>query len=93
LEDRLIKVGWDMCVLALGIAGGVSLSPQVIRVYGEQGAAFAGFVSIAWSFRAAVLIALLRRQAPQAWWLRPLRPLGALALGGAALAIPTYLAF
>jgi hypothetical protein len=93
LDDRLIKVGWDMCVLALGVAGGVCLSPGVIRTYGEQGAVIAGFFSIALSFGAAVLIALLRRQKPQSWWLRPARPLGALALGGAALTIPTYLAF
>jgi cyanate permease len=93
LDQRLIRVGWDMCVLALGVAGGVCLNPDVIRAYGEQRAVVTGFFSMALSFGAAVGIALLRRQRPATPWLRPVRPLGALALGGGALAIPVYLAF
>ncbi|MGH7409722.1 MAG: hypothetical protein ACREJ6_01480 [Candidatus Methylomirabilis sp.] len=92
LDQRLIKIGWDMCVLALGVAGGVCLNRDVMRIYGDQGALVAGFSSIGLSFGAAVLIGLLRRQHPRRGWVRFLRPFGALALGGSALAIPAYLA-
>jgi len=90
LSERLFRVGWDMCILALGVAGGVCLNPDVIKRYGEPGAVIAGFFSIAVSVGCAAIILLLRRQdSPRvAWW----SPSAALALGGAALAIPCWLA-
>ena len=92
LEERLIRVSWDLCVLALGIAGGVCSKSEVIAKYSEPGALLIGIGSVGWSVASAVLIGLLRRQQQGSWFHR-LRSLWSLALGGASLAIPAYLAF
>jgi hypothetical protein len=80
-----------MCVL--GVAGGVLPNPAIIQAYAPEKTVVAGMLSVAFSLVAAAVIALVRRQKPNTWWLRSLRPFGALALGGAALAVPAYLAW
>ncbi len=86
---KLTKVGWDTCVLAMGVTGGIFSDAVIVNAYKPQGAIVIGLFSVGISLLMAILIALLRKRNPVAGW----KALAALALGGCALGLPTYEAF
>lgn len=83
---RLASVGWDLCVLALGVAGGVFSNPRVIGTASAEQVVVAGIFSVAISLGATVAIAFIRREKAVTGWGATI----SLALGGTALSFPAY---
>jgi hypothetical protein len=86
-RGRLVDVGWDTCVLAMGVIGGVFAVPEVAQRLGNWYlvAVISAFVL---SLGSAVGIAYIKKAKPPTGK----KALGALALGGASLALPSYIA-
>jgi len=82
-----MKIGWDNCVLALGLAGGILLNPDVNKCLGLEGTLIVALGSIIVALAAAIAIAYLR--APGT------KPSGSKALASVALSggVLTMLSF
>lgn len=85
-QDRAFRIGWDLCVLALGVAGSVFSLPQIISAYSPELAVVLGWLSMALSLGGAVVIAHLKRTRvfPAA------RTCASVLIGGGALVLPSY---
>jgi hypothetical protein len=87
-RKRMMRVGWDSCVLAMGGIGGIMAEPRVQSYYGPWGNTYL-IIALALNFAGAIIIVILRKgERPSG-----LKALIALAVGGAALAFPAYAAF
>lgn len=89
-RDRVTKLAWDVCVLAIGVAGGIFANGSVIAPYRDT----PKLVSL---IEAGVILLCLGCGVGTIYLRRPQpvsgrRALLAVILGGAALAGPTYLA-
>lgn len=91
-RERLMKVAWDNCVLTVGLSGGILSNHEVAGKYLPNQVGAISVISVLGTLVIAVIIAHLRRHPPN----QPptgLRTLLALALSGAALAWPSYVAW
>jgi hypothetical protein len=85
---RLVRSGWDLCVLAVGSTGGIFTLPDVIDQWGGDSSTFFGMTSLLLAFFFAVLIIHIRKTEPKA--LRGWQSFLAIGLGIAALSLPCY---
>lgn len=88
-RERSIKVAWDLCVLALGVVGAVFSDANMVKAYTAPWAVVGGLFSVLLTLACAVCIAKLRVRGSRFY--RGWDAMLALALGGAALALPGYL--
>jgi hypothetical protein len=86
---RLVKTGWDLCILSAGAASGIFASPAVIKEWGHE-AVILSLASFIISILCAVLIMHIRKT--PAGQLRKWQGYVSLALGGGALAPTLYFA-
>jgi len=84
---RLMRVGWDMCVLAFGVTGHMLVSP-VFNNFSPQQLGGLLLTCVAVILVSSCLMAYMRRGTPNG-----LKVIGTLALGGAALGLPSYFVF
>jgi hypothetical protein len=85
-RGRLVKTGWDLCILSVGSAG-IYATPQMVDGWGPAAPLFAaGSVVISLGF--TVAISFIRKIDPARITL--LHGLGSIALGGGALGMPIY---
>jgi hypothetical protein len=86
--QRLMKIAWDSCVLAIGLIGGVFSNPEVIKRLMAQGAIIVAISSVIIAFGTAFRIGSWRKELnPKGW-----QVLISLALSGGVLAIPATVA-
>lgn len=89
-RDRVAKLGWDVCVLAIGVAGGIFANGSVLTPFRDK----PKLVSLVEAATMLLCLACgvgtiyIRRKEPVSGRLALL----AAVLGGAALAVPIYLA-
>lgn len=84
---RIAKLGWDLCVLALGADGGIFGHPAVAKGFETTGAMVENMALVLLlTFASALGIIHFRKERP----LSGRNALMALATGGAALMIPAY---
>ena len=91
-RERLGKLGWDCCVLALGATGGILIQPPVVRGVGDGTTLAAAEIIACFLILVICLVIALVRRGKTGRKMTGARGLVILALGGAALAIPTFLA-
>ena len=89
LWDVMADVGWDLCILGMGVAGGMSAAPEMAHGWGPEGALLAAVIVIAVNLLAGLGIRVLRRA------LGAGRLVGnaCLLLGVFAVALPSVLTF
>jgi hypothetical protein len=80
--DRSIRAGWDMCVLSLGVMGGIIAERQS----SDADAVSTGIIALALILVCGIIIGLIRRSSSK----RPQlgHAIWSLALGGAAASLP-----
>ena|SRR2546428_504604 len=88
-RSRLSKLGWDLCVLALGAEGGVVAHPSVVKGFATT-TSMVGTMAI--MFLSTFGVALITARIKRVSVISGRRALVVLAFGGAALAIPIYVA-
>lgn len=86
-KQRLVKTGWDLCVLAVGSVAGIFAVPNVVGLLGPR-AVIDATVSCLLSLIAGVLIMHIRKT--KAIELKGWHGFVALGLGGGALIFPWY---
>lgn len=86
---RVGKLGWDLCVLSVGLVGGIFTNSDVAGGFKNKPALGLG---ISFSFLCCLAAAGLVMHVRRPKRLTGRRALIALALGGAALAIPAFIA-
>jgi hypothetical protein len=89
-QRRLMKLGWDICVLAMGLTGGLFADDAIFRSASSLSPlAPIGLLllSVVASLLAAIVILSLRQSAPVGW-----RAFLCLTLGSCTLALPVYIA-
>ena len=88
IRFRIAKTGWDLCVLSLGLAGGVfaNTSGGLALNQGSEDVLVV-VCAVAMSLVMALIIAFLRRRPEH---MTPMRAVVCCALGGFALGVPIY---
>ena len=89
-QRRLMKIGWDICVLALGMTGGLFADDAIakaIQGFGPLAPIGLLLLGIVIALAAAGTILLLRRMAPVGW-----RAVLCLVLGCCTLVLTAYVA-
>jgi hypothetical protein len=84
--ERLVKIGWDMCILSAG-ASGIFSTPDLVRSYSYMSVTLA-LMSLLSSIGSGVIIMHIRKAGKKdltAW-----QALLAAVLGAGALGLPTY---
>ena len=87
-QMRLVRAGWDMCVLGLG-AGGIFAAPAMVKGLGER-AVILALASTALSLACGIGVMHVRKGAKEhaTGW----RALISVALGSVAVGLPVYFA-
>lgn len=85
---RLIRSGWDLCVLSVGCAGGIFTLPGVLSRWGQIETILAGLLVVFVSLGCGISVIHIRKT-------EPTRVTGkqahlAVGLGIASLALPLY---
>lgn len=86
-RERLVKTGWDLCVLAIGSTGAIFTIPQVQKRLGHLFAFDSGLLMLLLTVAFGLGIARMRRSPKVAGW----QGLLALFLGGTALGLQLYI--
>lgn len=86
---RLVKVGWDLCILAIGSAAGIFVLPGIIREFGPRAVLWL-VLSMLMSFLCAILLMHIRKTKVED--ISGVQATSALLLGGAAVTLPWYFA-
>ena len=89
LWDVMTDVGWDLCILGIGVTGGIFATPEMEKGWGPEGSLLAAVIVIAVNLLAGIGIQVLRRN------LGASRLVGnsSTALGLFAVALPSALSF
>jgi hypothetical protein len=89
LWDLMTDVGWDMCILGIGVTGGIFSAPEMEKGWGPEGSLLAAVIVIAVNLVAGIGIQILKRD------LGTRRVVGTLGivLGIFAVALPSALSF
>lgn len=84
---RLVRTGWDLCILAAGAGAGIFATPDAVNRWGIYGVLWA-ILSFAVSILCAGIIMHIRKTKREhvKWW----HAATSLALGGGAVALPIY---
>lgn len=85
---RLLRTGWDLCVLSVGCAGGIFTLPGVLTRWGPEESVLAGFGVLLMSILCGIFVIHIRKTEPaqvKGW-----QSLLAVGLGIASLALPLY---
>ncbi len=85
----MTDVGWDLCILGIGVTGGIFATPEMERGWGPEGSLLAAVIVIAVNLLAGIGIQVLRRN------LGAGRLLGnsCLLLGVFAVSLPSVITF
>jgi len=86
---RLVRTGWDLCMLALGSAAGIFVLPGIVQQFGSKATLWLA-ISLVISFLCATLVMHIRKTKPEK--LTGPQAVCALLLGGTALTLPWYFA-
>jgi hypothetical protein len=93
-RSRLIKISWDSCVLAMGIIGGIFANQDVIKAYsGDAWPVIYAVIGLGISLATAISIAYVRGSIPTSQTAPGWKVILCLALSGASIALPSYVAF
>ena len=89
LWERMTDVGWDLCILGIGVTGGIFATPEMEKGWGPEGSLLAAVIVIAVNLLAGICIQILRRD------LGTGRLVGTscIGLGIFAVALPSALTF
>ena len=89
LWELMIDVGWDLCILGIGVTGSIFATPEMEKGWGSEGSLLAAVIVIAVNLLAGIGIQILRRN------LGAGRLVGnsSTALGLFAVALPSALTF
>jgi hypothetical protein len=83
------KLGWDLCVLAVGLVGGIFTNPEIVDTFRSRSTiGLVEAICFLSCLATAIVIMHLRRGED----VNGRRAVLALVFGGVALAIPTYIA-
>ena len=85
---RLLRTGWDLCVLSVGCAGGIFTLPGVLNRWGPIETIVAGLLVVFASIGCGICVIHIRKTPPDA--LKGWQSLFAVGLGIASLALPLY---
>lgn len=85
---RLIRTGWDLCVLSVGCAGGIFTLPGVLNRWGSVETILAGLLVVFVSIGCGICVIHIRKTPPAA--VKGWQSLLAVGLGIASLALPLY---
>lgn len=86
---RLTKVGWELCVLAMGLTGATFADDGVSGRFGNPMAIILALFSFMFGLGSITLISHWRARRPEELW----TGIAALILGAVSVAIPGYLMF
>ncbi len=89
LWDLMTDVGWDMCILGIGVTGGIFSAPEMEKGWGPEGSLLAAVIVIAVNLVAGIGIQILKRDLGAR---RVVDTLG-IVLGIFAVALPSALSF
>ena len=89
LWDLMADVGWDMCILGIGVTGGIFSAPEMEKGWGPEGSLLAAVIVIAVNLVAGIGIQILKRDLGTG---RVVGTLG-IVLGIFAVALPSALSF
>jgi hypothetical protein len=89
LWDLMTDVGWDMCILGIGVTGGIFSAPEMEKGWGPEGSLLAAVIVIAVNLVAGIGIQILKRDLGTG---RVVGTLG-IVLGIFAVALPSALSF
>lgn len=87
---RLIRTGWDLCVLSVGCAGGIFTLPGVLNRWGPEETILAGIGVVFVSICCGICVIHIRKTEPRN--VKGWQSLLAVGLGIASLALPLYFA-
>jgi hypothetical protein len=89
LWDLMTDVGWDMCILGIGVTGGIFSAPEMEKGWGPEGSLLAAVLVIAVNLVAGIAIQILKRDLGTG---RVVGTVG-IVLGIFAVALPSALSF
>ena len=89
LWDLMTDVGWDMCILGIGVTGGIFSAPEMEKGWGPEGSLLAAVIVIAVNLVAGIGIQILKRDLGTG---RVVGTFG-IVLGIFAVALPSALSF
>ena len=89
LWDLMTDVGWDMCILGIGVSGGIFSAPETEKGWGPEGSLLAAVVVIAVNLVAGISIQILKRNLEAG----RLVANSCMTLGLFAVALPSVLTF
>jgi len=61
LWDLMTDVGWDRCILGIGVTGGIFSAPEMEKGWGPEGSLLAAVIVIAVNLVAGISIQILKR--------------------------------
>jgi hypothetical protein len=85
---RLMRTGWDLCVLSVGCAGGIFTLPGVLSQWGPVETIIAGLIVVFVSIGCGIVVIHIRKTEPRA--VKGWQSLVAVGLGIASLTLPVY---
>lgn len=85
---RLGRTGWDLCVLAVGVGGGIFTLPSVVAKWGAAWSVALGAIVLLFAVLCGLFNIHLRKTKPA--HLKGWQILVSVGLGIAALALPLY---
>jgi hypothetical protein len=89
LWDLMTDVGWDMCILGIGVTGGIFSAPEMEKHWGPESSLLAAVIVIAVNLVAGIGIQILKRDLGTS---RVVGTVG-IVLGIFAVALPSALSF
>jgi hypothetical protein len=61
LWELMIDIGWDLCILGIGVTGSIFATPEMEKGWGPEGSLLAAVIVIAVNLLAGIGIQVLRR--------------------------------
>lgn len=87
--EQLTNVGWDMCILGVGVTGGLFVHPGMVSLYGATGALLTAIVVLLVNLGFGIFILHMKRKTTIS------RTVGTVCVlaGGLAVGLPSGLTF
>jgi hypothetical protein len=65
----MTDVAWDLCILGIGVTGGIFSAPEMVKGWGPEGSLLAAVIVIAVNLVAGIGIQVLRKTLERVDWL------------------------
>jgi hypothetical protein len=92
-RNRLIKTSWDNCVVSIGISAGIFANAEVMKTFSGGWPVIETSLGICITLATAIGIAAVRKSIVGQTQVHGWKVLLCLALSGAAIGFPSYVAF